>query len=161
MMPPPPIRLSHRERGWRIALCITAILTGIWLVFMPPALKTGGHFCGFHAATGLPCGLCGGTRALRAASAGNLREALTYNAAALPAVSLAGMLLLFLAAEGISGRPLISRMPPRVQRMFLLAGFAVFVVWSVLHAGITFQNRHPQLVNENHPIVRALRKATN
>lgn len=159
MKRPPPIRLTRRERGWRLALCAAATLAALWILLVPTALKPAGGFCAFNALSGLPCGLCGGTRALRAAVHGNLGAALHYNAAALPIVALTGLILTLLAVEGISGKPSISRLGTDRLRRLILFGFACFVAWSLLHAAMALRNRHPELVDENHPVVRALRRA--
>ncbi|MCX7869889.1 MAG: DUF2752 domain-containing protein, partial [Terrimicrobiaceae bacterium] len=47
--------------------------------------------CAFHAITGLPCGFCGGTRALRLAASGEWEASLRMNPVALPAAG-AGLL---------------------------------------------------------------------
>ena len=72
----------------RLGLAVSIPLV-LGFIALPPV---GRHppflFCGFHAASGLPCLFCGGTRAVRAILRGDLREAVYLNAIAFPALAI-------------------------------------------------------------------------
>lgn len=90
------------ERGIRLligsALLVALILFGYfnWLLPHQP--------CGFRSVTGLPCVLCGGTRATTALLHGDLHRAINLNAIAIPAVLLGIAAMTALAWEAASGR---------------------------------------------------------
>lgn len=87
------------ERGIRLLIAcalLTALVAVGWFSHFLPHLP-----CTFHQLTGLPCPLCGGTRATTALLHGDLSRAARLNAIAIPAVLLgitAIVLLLFEAA---------------------------------------------------------------
>ena len=60
--------------------------------------------CVFRSATGLPCPLCGGTRAAQAVLRGDFSRALYLNPAALPAVVAIAAIVLVLVWEAFRGR---------------------------------------------------------
>lgn len=98
--------LSPPERQWRSALTLGWPLA---LLGAPLLLSLGDlPLCGFHHLTGLPCPLCGGTRACAALVEGNFLAAWQFNPGVLVILSLAAAYSVQLGFEAWTGR--------RVQR---------------------------------------------
>ena len=98
--------LSPPERQWRSALTLGWPLA---LLGAPLVLSLGDlPLCGFQHVTGLPCPLCGGTRACAALADGNFLAAWQLNPGLMVLLALAAAHSLQLGFEAWSGR--------RVQR---------------------------------------------
>ena len=98
--------LSPPERQWRSAL---ALGWPIALLGAPLVLSLGDlPLCGFRHVTGLPCPLCGGTRACAALANGNFLEAWQFNPGLMALLALAAAYSVQLGFEAWTGR--------RVQR---------------------------------------------
>ena len=87
----------RREFAWRLAASL-GILAVLWSVTPPaePHLR----LCGFYWLTGLPCPLCGMTRALCALVKGHWSEALHFHA-----LSPLGLAMLLSLCWDVSWRP--------------------------------------------------------
>jgi hypothetical protein len=98
--------LSLPERQWRSALTLGWPMA---LLGAPLVLSLGDlPLCGFRHVTGLPCPLCGGTRACAALANGSFLEALQLNPGLMVLLTLAAAHSVQLGFEAWTGR--------RVQR---------------------------------------------
>ena len=98
--------LSGPERQWRSAISLGWPLA---LLGAPLVLSLGDlPLCGFRHVTGLPCPLCGGTRACAALADGNFLAAWQLNPGLMVVLALAAAHSLQLGFEAWTGR--------RVQR---------------------------------------------
>jgi len=95
-----------------------SLLAFLWY-YKPPA-KPAFQLCGFHWLTGLPCPLCGLTRALFALAKGHWSEALGFNA-------LSPLACAMLAGLFWNGGPMRSRV-----WTFGIAAFAIYGVCRIL-----------------------------
>jgi hypothetical protein len=104
--------LSSPERQWRSALTLSWPLA---LLGAPAVLSLGDlPLCGFRHVTGLPCPLCGGTRACAALADGNFLAAWQLNPGLMVLLALAAVHSVQLGFEAWTGR--------RVQRWRIGAG---------------------------------------
>lgn len=94
--------LSPPERQWRSALVLGWPLA---LLGAPVVLSLGElPLCGFRHLTGVPCPLCGGTRACAALADGNFLAAWQANPGLLVLLAIAAVHSVQLGFEGWSGR---------------------------------------------------------
>lgn len=113
--------------------------------------------CGFHALTGLPCLLCGGTRAIRSVLNGQWEMALYLNPIAYPAVFAALVLVLVYLCEAVLGIGLWSPGPwfqrlRRLAPLLIVAGLA----WWTWHVVSALKTPKPELVNFRNPVAARL-----
>jgi|GEM_PF-502879 len=153
MLPPAKNSIPPEGRWLRLGLAVSILLV-LGFVALPP---TGSHSpflkCGFHAASGLPCVFCGGTRAARAILHGDLHAALYLNALAFPALAIVAGTFVVLLAEAAAGRPLalretLLRHLDRVVPALLFLALA----WWVFHIYDALLTPKPELVNFGNPI---------
>ena len=119
------VLLSPPDRQWRSAMMMGWPLA---LLGAPLVLSLGElPLCGFRHVTGLPCPLCGGTRACAALANGNFLEALQLNPGLMVLLALAAVHSVQLGFEAWTGR--------RVQHWRMGAGawrvglFALLAGW--------------------------------
>jgi hypothetical protein len=94
--------LSSPERQWRSALTLAWPLA---LLGAPAVLSLGDlPLCGFRHVTGLPCPLCGGTRACAALAEGNFLAAWQLNPGLMVLLALAAVHSVQLGYEAWTGR---------------------------------------------------------
>ena len=110
------MRLGGRAQTWGSTpqlLCATLLFTVLYLVRIParPAIR----LCGFYWLTGMPCPLCGLTRAIFALAKGHVRGAIALNA-----LSPLGFVMLF---------ALFRRGP--AQFRIWTAGVAAFAIYGI------------------------------
>ena len=99
--------LSQTERQWRSALTLGWPLA---LFGAPLVLSLGGvSLCGFRHLTGLPCPLCGGTRACAALADGNFLAAWQLNPGLMVLLALAAAHSVQLGVEAWTGRRVVQR----------------------------------------------------
>jgi len=124
--------LSRPERQWRSALVLgwPLVLLGAPLVLSLGDLP----LCGFRHLTGVPCPLCGGTRACAALADGNFIAAWQLNPGLMVLLALAAVHAIQLGFEAWSGR--------RVQRWRVGVGawragvFVLMLGWVLRLAGL-------------------------
>ena len=104
--------LSPPERQWRSALTLGWPLALLGAPLVPSLGDV--HLCGFQHVTGLPCPLCGGTRACAALADGNFIAAWQLNPGLMVLLALAAAHSLQLGVEAWTGR--------RVRRWRIGAG---------------------------------------
>lgn len=157
----PPVSTGGR---WGRVFILASLVFAALLVLGIPSLSPAparASICVFREATGIPCGMCGGTRAVRALAAGDWDRALYLNPAVIPVLAVAGLLAGVLLVEAVSGRrilrPLRNRLLP-ARRWILVAGFLVLLVpYTIWHAYDAIVTPKPELTNLHHPIVQTLR----
>ena len=122
-----PGLLSPPERQWRSAVVLGWPLA---LLGAPVVLSLGDlPLCGFRHLTGVPCPLCGGTRACAALVDGNFFAAWQLNPGLLLLLALAAVHSVQLGFEAWTGRP-VQRW--RIGADAWRAGLAVLLVGWVL-----------------------------
>jgi hypothetical protein len=147
--------MGKSERTARLLFfgCL-AVFAG-WLIFWPlPRPGPGPGFCAFHSVTGLPCGFCGGTRAVRSLVNGDWDRAMYLNPLAVVVVFVGVPVFLLLIVEALSGRRFL---PPfnNTSRVILLSMVAVVILpWSYWHARTALKTPKSELVNFEHPVVK-------
>lgn len=152
--------LRAESRWLRFGLALGILLAGLLFVFlrskcrdMPPVFP-----CAFHSLTGLPCLLCGGTRAMDAILAGNPQAALHLNALAFPALALVGIVTGVFLIEASTGRVIapwerIFYKLKRLTPLLLLAAAA----WWAIHMYLALKTPKPDLVDLRNPIAAKAR----
>lgn len=149
-----------RQRRIRLAAAALVFFTLAAFALLPrhsaatPSLPGG---CVFHKITGLPCALCGGTRAARALLQGDVARAWKLNPLALPAVAALLAIGLVCAWEGLRGRPLRdwSREAERLRGWVpvLLIGL---LLWWFPHLWGALRAADSELLDLKNPIARTL-----
>lgn len=119
--------LSPPERQWRSALTLGWPLA---LLGAPLVLALGDlPLCGFRQVTGLPCPLCGGTRACAALADGNVLMAWQLNPGLMVLLALAAAHSVQLGFEAWTGRRVsrwrVGAAAWRVGLVVLLAGWVL------------------------------------
>jgi hypothetical protein len=149
----PPI--SAESRWLRIGLAAAILLVVGLLAVSGPGNRTATPFfpCGFHAVSGLPCLLCGGTRAARAILHGDLHAAVYLNALAFPSLALAAATVVVLLLEAAAARPLalrdaLFRHLSRLVPVLVLPALA----WWMVHIYFALRTPKPELVDFRNPI---------
>ena len=150
------LRRNQRISRAILAFTFMALLTGAALLPFAsesPALTV--QTCVFKGVTGLPCALCGGSRATQAALRGDLSRACYLNVAALPAILMAASVTLVLCFEAISGNAVIawSRFPTRIRPLLPLLLVVFFVFW-IIHLADAVRRAKPELIDLRNPIAR-------
>ncbi len=147
------------QRAWRGLAAFAFIGVLALLAWLPRNSSVGlpGSVCLFHEATGLPCALCGGTRAAKSIVHGDFQHALHLNAAAFPAVAVMLLAILVFAWEGLRGRALAnwSALAQRYRIVFLIGLFLLILWWIPQMAGALTGSKS-ELINLQNPIARAL-----
>lgn len=97
--------LSEPERQWRSAL---TLVWPVALLGAPLVLSLGDlPLCAFRHLTGVPCPLCGGTRACAALADGNFIAAWQANPGLMPLLAIAAVHAVQLAYEAWRGRRVV------------------------------------------------------
>jgi len=145
--------LSRRARGARIAGA-AVILGGPAALAIFPRLSLG--MCPFGVLTGLPCPLCGGTRAAKALLHGDWGLALYFNPLAIIAALALALALAMLIWEAARGRALAdwARQGERAARL-LPWGALLLLVWWPFHLGVALARPKPELLNLQNPAARS------
>ena len=84
-----------------------ALLAAALLPFASRSPLVSVQTCAFKGATGLPCALCGGSRAAQAVLRGDFAQACYLNMAALPSIAIVASVVLLLWSEAIGGNAVI------------------------------------------------------
>ena len=150
----PPL-LPH-QRWMRVVIFLAVLLILSVCYFSGSALFQ--WPCVFHAVSGLPCPLCGGTRAACAILHGDLKSALRLNVTALPALVTLIVGGSLCAWEALRGRPLAdwSALMRRNARWFPLL-IPLLLAWWILHLVTAIKAPKPELVDFKKPIAARIR----
>lgn len=116
-------------------------------------------FCGFHRLTGLPCPLCGGTRAARAILHGDFFLALYLNPLAYGVLFILGTFCTIALIEAIRGRSLAdwSGLWERRHRIVLALLVVGILLWWPIHLTLALRKPKTELVNLRNPVVLTIR----
>ncbi len=151
--------MSPTERGLK-ALSALGVAVFLVVIALLPFTAQGLPFmpiCPFKGITGLPCPLCGGTRAAHALLQGDLGRALYLNPLAIPVVAVLVMAVLILAYEAITGTPLANwPVVSRKLNTLVPLGLAVLVIWWLPHIYMAVRTPKLELLELSNPIARAL-----
>lgn len=153
MQPP----LLPNERLWRVVFLALGALAIVFqaALFFGVMLPT--PACGFQKWSGLPCAMCGGTRAASALAAGDWKGALEWNALAVPVLAAIVFGALVCLIELLRGRALIEW--SRVQKWpvrFLVPGLGLLVLWWIFHMRTALENPDRGLANREKPVAAAV-----
>jgi hypothetical protein len=156
----PPLRVDQRKsRAVASAIIVAALVAAALLPLAPPSGFPGLPVCVFKGATGLPCPLCGGTRATQALLRGDLSRALYLNVVALPAVIAFVATALVLAWEGLRGRTFGNwNALLRRFRSLLPIMVALLCIYWLVHLMDALRGPKSELVDLRNPIARAVHK---
>jgi hypothetical protein len=134
-----------------VAFCVTVLAVKAvgWPVPVLP--------CGFRAVSGLPCAMCGGTRAVAALAAGDWKQALEWNALAVPVLAAMAFVSAVCLVELMRGRALmdwsrIRKWPAR----FLVPGLGLLLAWWIFHVREALENPGSGLADREKPVASAV-----
>lgn len=127
-----------------------------WLP-MNSSISLPGSSCLFHSATGLPCALCGGTRATKAILHGDFQRALHLNAAAFPFIAAMVVAIVILGWECLRGRAMThwGNLARRYRLIFPIT-LILLVIWWIPQMVGALSGRQSELIDLRNPIARAL-----
>jgi hypothetical protein len=156
----PPLRVDQRKSRAVASVTIVAMLVAAALLpLAPPFGFPGLPVCVFKGATGLPCPLCGGTRATQALLRGDLSRALYLNVAAVPAVIAFVATAWVFAWEALRGRTFGDwNAFLRRLRSFLPIMAALLCIYWLVHLMDALRAPKSELVDLRNPIARAVHK---
>jgi hypothetical protein len=150
----PPLLRSQKQ----FRLAGIALIAGfLALLAFAPLGQLGLPLCGLRLLTGLPCPLCGGTRAAQAFLCGDFSRALYLNPLALPVVGGLIAAALIAAVELIRGRSLADWTSLRNRWLAwtpLLLVLLLLIWWPVHLAGALRQPKG-DLLDLRNPVARA------
>lgn len=128
---PPPLpcgTLTPSQRLARLGLALAPTILLSFLIWLPH----GGWLTGrFRSWVGLPCPLCGGTRALQALIHGEWLLAIYYNPLALAAAAGALVIAVWCGWEALSGRPLPRFWQGQERQLARLTIAALALHWTI------------------------------
>ncbi|MGB7837865.1 MAG: DUF2752 domain-containing protein [Terrimicrobiaceae bacterium] len=155
----PPLRLDQRKfRAAAAAMIITLLGGAAFLPFAPAPGFPIFPVCVFKIGTGLPCPLCGGTRAVQAVLRGDFSRALYLNPAALPAVVAIAAIVLVLVWEAFRGRAADwNLLLGRLRSLLPLLVALLCLYWAVHLAG-ALKGPKPELVDLGNPFARVIQE---
>ena len=156
----PPL-LPH-ERALRVGLALALLLALVALAWLQPRGKSflPGLPCGFHAVTGLPCPLCGGTRAAHAILSGDFARANSLNPLAYPGLAFVIALAAVLLIEAARQRRLTD-WEALVRRHLRWAPIVILllVAWWIPHILLALRSTNTDLIDLRNPIAAKLKSA--
>lgn len=151
----PPLMPHERAVRWVVlgvmvlGLAILAAKAAAWPVPVLP--------CGFRALSGLPCAMCGGTRAASALVKGDWKQALEWNAMAVPLLAAMAIAALLCSIELIRGRALIDwNLLQKWPARFLIPGLGLLLVWWAFHVRAALENPGSGLADREKPLAAAV-----
>jgi hypothetical protein len=119
----------------------------------------GSPTCVFRSATGLPCPLCGGTRATHALLRGDLSRAVYLNMAALPGVAALMAIAFVLAYEALRGSAVANWSALlRQSRSFLPMMVCLFFFYWLVHLRDAVRGSKSELVDLRNPVAGEIHK---
>lgn len=150
MRPP----LLRRQRTFRLAGLGVVLALLAAARFAP--LSAMGPICGFKNATGLPCPLCGGTRAAQSLLEGDFSRAIYLNPLALGAVAILGATAVIFLIEALRGRALADWTAVRRRGLpFIPLALALLLLWWIPHIAGALRTPKTELLDLRNPVARA------
>jgi len=146
--------LLRRQRTARLVI-LGGVLLLLAAVGFVPLERNPMPLCAFKNLTGLPCPLCGGTRAAHALLNGDFGRAVYLNPLAFPAV-LAFMLAAFVAAAELWRGRTLADWPALGRRVAPLAPLflTLLLLWWLPHIYNALHTPKPELIDPRKPIAR-------
>lgn len=154
----PLLRPDERKVRSILAFALVVVLAGV--AFLPvnsPVFPLGLQTCAFKGVTGLPCPLCGGTRATHALLHGDYARAAYLNVAAFPALVFFVTVGMVLSAEALRGRMIIQwgAVLRRLRPICPALALFFFLYW-IVHFIDAVRVVKPELVDLRNPIARLI-----
>jgi len=151
--------LSSNSRWGRMGFLTLLGVIAALLIFLPPPLRDIIlRPCTFHSLVGLPCAMCGGTRALFAILHGDFVYAWSLNPAAVLLIAATAIVCTIVFIEVAVGRRVCPYIAPRIRTAFGIGFCIALVAWTVFHAWSACVHHNEDLVDFHHPVVRWLTK---
>ena len=152
------LRPDQRRSRAILAFAFLGLFAGVALLPLPSGSPfLGVQTCAFKGVTGLPCALCGGSRATQAALRGDFARASYLNVGALPSIVLAGSVALLLGYEAIRGNAVINwRTFTKRLRPLLPLLLALFCFYWIVHLVDAVRGLKLELVDLRNPIARSI-----
>ncbi len=148
--------LLRPQKQFRLA-GILLIAVFLALVALAPLRQFGLPLCGLRMLTGLPCPLCGGTRAAQAFLCGDFSRAFYLNPLAFPVAG--GLIVagLVAAVELIRSRPLTdwTALRDRWMARTPLILVLLLVIWWPVHLAFALRQTKGDLLDLRNPVARA------
>ena len=156
-MKPEALDVPSRRVRWIVVVTIPVFLAAFTAFPLGALPASRIPVCGFHLLSGLPCPLCGGTRAAQAALRGDWAMALYLNPLALVVVT---ALIFFVATaltELILGRTVLPWAAWRRVRGALIPALLVgLLVWWPVHLVSALRTPKKELIDLRNPVARAV-----
>ena len=152
------LRVNQRKSRAVLAFAFMSLLAGMALLpFASRSPLLSVQTCAFKGVTGLPCALCGGSRATQAALRGDFARACYLNVAALPGILIVTSVTVVLCYEAISGNAVFAwgRFSKRIRPLLPLL-VAVFFLYWILHLVDAVRRAKPELIDLRNPIARLI-----
>jgi hypothetical protein len=153
--------LSRDQRRFRVCLAalIAGLLLSVALLPLPSAQFSYLPTCAFKGISGLPCGLCVGTRAAQAFLRGDLSRALYLNIAALPVVIALLVVAFVQASEALRGKAVTDWNALFLRfRPLLPIALVLFCLFWFVHVIEALRETKRELVDLRNPIALAVHK---
>jgi Protein of unknown function (DUF2752) len=155
--PKPPLRSDQRNFRAILVFVFVLALCGLALLPLAPPFSFGLQTCAFKGATGLPCPLCGGTRATQALLRGDFVRAHYLNMAALPVLVAMVAGAIALSIEAMRGRVIINggAVIQRLRGCLPALALLFFLYW-IVHLASAVRSSKLELVDLHNPIARSI-----
>jgi hypothetical protein len=156
--PKPPLRSDQRNFRAILVFVFVLELCGLALLpLAPPSFSFGLQTCAFKGVTGLPCPLCGGTRATQALLRGDFVRAHYLNMAALPVLVAMVAGAIALSIEAMRGRVIINggAVIQRLRGCLPALALLFFLYW-IVHLASAVRSSKLELVDLHNPIARSI-----
>lgn len=153
----PALQPAQKRLRWALVGLLGLFLAVFAIIPLGAAGAGPLPFCGFRSLSGLPCPLCGGTRAAQATLHGDLSRALYLNPLAVPVIATLLLIPLIAAAELLYGRPLADwpalsrRWAPWSPVILLL----ILLLWWPPHLVSALRKPKLELIDLRNPVARA------
>jgi hypothetical protein len=154
----PLLRPDERKARAILVFAFVVLLAGVaFLPLKSPVFPLGLQTCAFKGATGLPCPLCGGTRATHALLHGDFVRAAYMNVAAFPALVFFVTVAMVLSAEALRGRVIIQwgAILRKLRPLWPALALVFFLYW-IVHLIDAVRVVKPELVDLRNPIARLI-----
>jgi len=152
-------KMGMLQRAWRAFATISIVCVAFFFIFAQSRDLPSGAPCLFRSFTGVPCLMCGGTRAFFALSQGRLADSWYFNPLVFPFVMTFGCICILWTVEALLGRAFFSQFFERLWRGVLhplcvpifLLGLLLLWTWRVADAVVTPK---PELLLEGGVILK-------
>jgi hypothetical protein len=153
----PRLQPAQKRLRWALVGLLGVFLAVFAIIPLAPLGAGPLPFCGFRSLSGLPCPLCGGTRAAQATLQGDLARALYLNPLAIAVIAALVLLLLTAATELLRGRPLAdwTALSQRWAPWSPVILLTVLLLWWPPHLVSALRQPKLELLDLRNPVARA------